>query len=277
MPKLYNEDNMRALIGGYRIGTVDDLNSEGYLRIARTRRRQLGQMTMALDTVAAKRRIPDSHYQISQKIDGEFSMMIYEHGEVCLLNPGKTLRVGAPFMIEAAEMLKKSGVKKALIGGEFYVQRDQWVTGTGHEGVVARSETAGVFKVKPRHSLDLAVIGFTESTDDRVGMLHDMLLAIVRKDGTYQIVTRVGGGFSDEQRVSILKKLTPMVADSEFHEVNSSRVAYQMVEPGLVVEIECLDLVAMTSRGNPIDKICASAALKRSSLAISTNGKKNIL
>ena len=68
MPKLYNEENMRALFGGYRIGTVDDLNVEGYLRIVRTRRRQLGQMTMALDTETAKRRIPDSTYQISQKI-----------------------------------------------------------------------------------------------------------------------------------------------------------------------------------------------------------------
>ncbi len=342
MPKLYNEDNMRALFGGYRIGTVDDLNVEGYLRIVRTRRRQLGQMTMALDTETAKRRIPDSTYQISQKIDGEFSMLIFEHGEVCTLNPGKTLRAGAPFMAEAAELLTKAGIKKALIGGEFYVQRteefkkkdgkatrvhdivrigrkpadqpeldqlgfacfniydldgadlsmdydatiakldeifgagkrihpvktaigenasavlkqyEKWVLGEGHEGVVARSHTAGVFKVKPRHSLDLAVLGFTESTDDRTGMLHDMLLAIVRTDGTYQIVSRVGGGFSDEQRVSILKKLQPLVAESEFHEVNSSRVAYQMIEPGLVVEIECLDLVAMTSRGNPIDKM----------------------
>ena len=28
-----------------------------------------------------------------------------------------------------------------------------------------------------------------------------------------------------------------------------------MIEPGLVAEIQCLDLVAMTSRGNPIDKM----------------------
>ena len=123
MPKLYNEENMRALIDGYRIGTVDDLNTEGYLRIVRMRRRQLGQMTMALDTETAKRRIPDSSYQISQKIDGEFSMLIFENGEVCTLNPGKTLRAGAPFMKEAAELLSKAGIKKALIGGEFYVQR----------------------------------------------------------------------------------------------------------------------------------------------------------
>jgi len=56
MPKLYNEENMRALLGPYRIGTVDDLNEDGLLRIVRMRRRQLGQMTMALDTESAKRR-----------------------------------------------------------------------------------------------------------------------------------------------------------------------------------------------------------------------------
>lgn len=344
---LYNEKDMRAMVGSYRIGTVDNLNENGLLRIVRTRRRQLGQMTMALDTETAKRRIPDASYQISQKIDGEFAMLIYREnetgeGEACILNPGKTLRAGVPFLDEAIAHLKKFGVKKALIGGEFYVQRtdefkakdgkatrvhdivrigrkpedqaqlnqlgfacfniydwdgadmsmdydasiaklddvfgkgilihpvktiigenakavlkqyDEWVTGEGHEGVVARSPNAGVFKVKPKHNLDLAVIGFTESMDDRTGMLHDMLLAIVRKDGTYQIVSRVGGGFSDEQRVTILKDLQTRVVESDFHEVNSSRVAYQMVQPGLVAEIQCLDLVAMTSRGNPIDKM----------------------
>ena len=58
MPKLYNEENMRAVLGPYRIGTVDDLNEDGLLRIVRMRRRQLGHMTMALDTESAKRRIP---------------------------------------------------------------------------------------------------------------------------------------------------------------------------------------------------------------------------
>ena len=342
MPKLYNADTMRAMVGGYLIGTVYDLNEEGLLRIVRTRRRQLGQMTMALDTQSAKRRIPDGPYQISQKYDGEFAMLIYRDGEACIINPGKTVRAGAPFLKEAVERLQKAGVKSALLGGEFYVQRtdefkkmdgkatrvhdivrigrkpenedqlaqlgfacfniydldgqdmsmdydgvmtkldeifkggklihpvttvigenssavlkqyEAWVMNEGHEGVVARSPNAGVFKVKPKHNLDLAVIGFTESTDDRTGMLHDMLLAIVRQDGSFQIVSRVGGGFSDEQRITILKDLKTRVTESDFHEVNSARVAYQMIEPGLVAEIQCLDLVAMTSRGNPIDKM----------------------
>ena len=336
MAKLYDAENMRKLIGGYLIGTYEDLNEEGYLRVVRYRRRQLGQMTMALDTQTAKRRIPDGTYQVSRKVDGEYSVLIYENGEACLLNPGKTLRAGAPFLAEAATMLKAAGVKKAMIGGEFhYVRPDgkrarihdivaigrapqtpeevddlafaafniydlegedlsmnyqgaieklqelfngghrvfpvesvnvddatgvlkqykKWVLKEGEEGVVARSPNAGAFKIKPRHNIDLAVVGFTESSDDRAGMLHDMLLAVIRPSGSFQIVSRVGGGFSDAQRVEFLELLQERVVESDFHEVNSQRVAYQMVKPGLVVEIQCLDLVSTTSRGNTIDRM----------------------
>jgi len=45
------------------------------------------------------------------------------------------------------------------------------------------------------------------------------------------------------------------VVESDFREVNSDRVAYQMVKPSMVIEIECLDLISTTSRGNTIDKM----------------------
>src|SRR5262249_21318016 len=70
-----------------------------------------------------------------------------------------------------------------------------WV-GQGAEGAVVRSDAAGLFKIKPRHTIDAAVIGFTEGTDDRRGMVHDLLLALMRPDGTFHILGRVGGGFT---------------------------------------------------------------------------------
>jgi len=45
------------------------------------------------------------------------------------------------------------------------------------------------------------------------------------------------------------------VVDSEYAEVNSDRVAYRMISPGIVFEISCLDIIARTSRGNTIDKM----------------------
>jgi len=138
---------------------------------------------------------------------------------------------------------------------EIFKLFSKWVDEEDAEGVVVRSDTAGVFKIKPRHTLDLAVVGFTEGIDDRSGMLHSMLLAVIRSDGSFQIISRVGGGFSDDQRIEILKLLNPQVVESEYAEVNSDRVAYQMIKPGLVIEISCLDIISRTSHGSTIDRM----------------------
>ena len=120
---------------------------------------------------------------------------------------------------------------------------------------MVRSDSAGIFKVKPRHTLDAAVIGFTESTDDRTGMMHDLLLAIVRNDGAMHVLCRVGGGFTDDQRREMLSDLKDMVVTSEYAEVNSDHVAYQMVRPEWVVEISCLDMISQTTRGAPVNRM----------------------
>lgn len=131
----------------------------------------------------------------------------------------------------------------------------QWVEKQGAEGVVVRSDSAGMFKIKPRHTLDAVVVGFTESSDDRQGMMHDLLLAVMREDGTLHILCRVGGGFDEEQRRTMLSDLKDRVVPSEYAEVNSDYVAYQMVRPEWVVEISCLDLISQTTRGGNINRM----------------------
>jgi ATP dependent DNA ligase-like protein len=132
---------------------------------------------------------------------------------------------------------------------------ERWVEKEGAEGLVARSDAAGSFKIKPRHNLDVAVIGFSESTGDRAGLLHDMLVAVMRREGTLHVLGRVGGGFTDEQRKEMLSDLKDMAADSEYAEVSSDHVAYQMVRPDWVVEISCLDLVSQNTRGGPVSRM----------------------
>jgi len=131
---------------------------------------------------------------------------------------------------------------------------DQWVEQGGAEGIVARSDQAGMFKVKPTCSLDVAVVGFTEGTDDRAGMLHDMLVAVMRPEATFHILGRVGGGFTDDQRREFLSDLKDLAADSEYSEVNDG-VAYQMVRPEWCIEIQCLDLINQSTRGASIDRM----------------------
>ena len=129
----------------------------------------------------------------------------------------------------------------------------QWV-GEGDEGIIAQSDAVGWFKIKPRHSIDLAVVGFSRGIEDRSEMLHSLLIAVVRKDGSFHIVGRTGGGFSDEERVRLLNDLGKRAVESSYVEVNSDRVAYRMIEPGLVAEISCLDIISETSDGGTIDR-----------------------
>src|SRR5262249_13033599 len=90
--------------------------------------------------------------------------------------------------VEARWLTKSSEIR------ELY---DQWVEKEGAEGIVCRSDVAGSFKIKPRHNLDVAVIGFAESGGERTGLLHDMLVAVLRQEGTFHVLGRVGGGFTD--------------------------------------------------------------------------------
>jgi len=323
-------------LGDYATGNASDsLADQALLQATRMRRRQLSRMTRAYDRPTAKSRLPDAEYVISRKVDGEFTCLFYQNGEVITLNPGGTLRSGAPFHKEAAQILSDAGIKEAMLGGELHVRHDdgkrervhdvvqrarapetqsdvdslcfavfniydldgqdlsmhyasalekadelfgkgdrvipveaktgdrkaaldmfdQWVIDEGSEGIVIRSDGAGIFKIKPRHSLDLAILGYSEGVDDRAGMLHSMLIGVVRDETHAHIVGRVGGGFSDEERVSLLKDLARLDVESDYAEVNSDRVAYRMIAPELVAEVSCLDIIATTSHGSAIDRM----------------------
>ncbi len=336
MSEFIDKARLTIKAGGYGIGPAAALADPMLLPRVQTFRRQFGARMMAFDKAKAARKIPGGEYFVSRKIDGEFTVLIYDGKTVFTVNPGGTVRTGLPFMDEAAKLLKKAKVKNAMIAGELHVRRpdgkrarvhdvsrvarnpesaddlqtlcfavfdaveidgepvtgtyaetwgklskwfdggdlvrpvetvsgekaadvvkqfEEWVEEEGSEGVVARSDTGGVFKVKPRHTIDVAVIGFTEGVDDRSGLLHDLLLAVMRADGAFHIIGRVGGGFSDEERVNFLSDLKDLVVESEYAEVNSDRVAYQMVRPDWVIEISCLDLVSQTTRGGSIDRM----------------------
>ena len=156
------------------------------------------------------------------------------------------------------ELIHTVEVAQAKSASEINKYFHDWVIDGGSEGLVIRSDTVGNFKIKPRHTLDAAIIGFTENSDDRTGMMHDLLLAIMRNDGALQVLCRVGGGFSDEDRRNLLSDMKDMIVSSEYAEVNSDHVAYQMVEPKCVVEISFLDLISQTTRGGPVNRMVLS-------------------
>jgi hypothetical protein len=331
---MLDRSRLEIRLGDFAIGSATALADARLLPRVQEYRRQLALRMVPLDASEIKQRLSASDYHVSRKIDGEFDVLVFDEGEALLLNPGGTVRIGLPALVEAAARLKRGGVQRALVAGELnYARPDgkrprvhdvsraarqpesradldalqfsafdlmeingeppptqfapvwkqltelfgsgervgtveavalrdpsevekqfrKWV-GQGAEGAVVRSDAAGLFKIKPRHTIDAAVIGFTEGTDDRQGLIHDLLLALMRPDGTFHVLGRVGGGFSTDDRRNFLSDLKDLAAESDYAEVND-HVAYQMVRPEWVIEISVLDLLTETTRGAPINRM----------------------
>lgn len=131
---------------------------------------------------------------------------------------------------------------------------DELVVGEGAEGLVIHSESHIIWKVKPRHSIDAAAIGYT--TSDRG--LRDLMLAVRRKDGLFQMFAVGSNGFSEEDRQKIVDRLAKLHVESQYILSDSRGIAYQMLKPELVYEVSVLELVA---RGND-DKVKLNPLLR---------------
>lgn len=152
------------------------------------------------------------------------------------------------------EQVKPVQMRNASSKDEVQEIFDEWVGGEGAEGLVVHSESPIVWKVKERHTIDAAVIGYT--TADRG--IRDLMFAVRRPDGLFQMFALGSMGMSDEQRADIAQRLSTKHVESQYVLSDSRGIAYQMVKPELVFEISVLELVV---RGND-DKIKMNPLLK---------------
>jgi hypothetical protein len=124
-----------------------------------------------------------------------------------------------------------------------------WVEGEGAEGLVVRSELPLVYKIKPLYSLDVAVVGFSEGVAENKGQIRSLLLALMPADGVYQIVGHTGNGFDEELRKELFERLLALVMPSKYIETDSNHVAFHMVKPELVIELNINDVLFETGSG----------------------------
>lgn len=125
------------------------------------------------------------------------------------------------------------------------------VTQRGAEGLVVHNENGIVYKIKPRHTVDAVVIGYTLGEDTRSDMARDLLVAVMEPDGAFREIASVGVGLSDAMRAQFYSRLKDMHVDSDFIKTDSRNIAFQMVRPEIVVEISAVDYVTENSAGEP--------------------------
>ena len=152
------------------------------------------------------------------------------------------------------EQVKPVQMRNASSKDEVQEIFDEWVGDEGAEGLVVHSEAPIVWKVKTRHTIDAAVIGYT--TAERG--IRDLMFAVRRPDGLFQMFVLGSTGLKDEERADIAKRLGEKHVESQYVLSDSRGIAYQMVKPELVFEISVLELVA---RGND-DKIKMNPLLR---------------
>ncbi len=145
-------------------------------------------------------------------------------------------------ILKGGTLVHRVDWKVAESNGEVKEIFTEWVEKEGSEGLVVRSGMPFVWKIKPRHNVDAVVVGFTEGTGDARGQVRTMLLALMPEEGKYQVVTKVGGGMTEQQKRDLYDYFAPRVMASEFNETDSNHVAFRMVEPDRVIEFSVNDV-----------------------------------
>ena len=130
---------------------------------------------------------------------------------------------------------------------------DEWVECQGAEGLVIHSDSHIICKVKPRHTIDAVIVGYTMGDKG----VRDLMMAVRKEDGLFQVFAVGSGGLSDEARLSLLDRLSQQHVESQYILSDSRGIAYQMVKPEIVFELSVIELVA---KGND-DKVRTNALL----------------
>jgi hypothetical protein len=133
-------------------------------------------------------------------------------------------------------------------------QYDNWVSGKKFEGLVARSDDARTYKVKPVTEFDAAILGFTEKRlDGGDYVVRTVLVGVQASDGSWIPLVPVGNIGDNEFRKELYSILKPSVIPSSYRKTSeSSGVMYQFVNPQLVAEIKALDLQTEDASGKKV-------------------------
>ncbi len=180
-----------------------------------------------------------------------------------LIQEGDKKYYGEPYedrlqrMAEIFKGGKRVNVAPTFVGegaGEVGTCYHAWVDSRLAEGLVVRNEHGIIYKIKPRIEVDAVVLGFGERKSAYPD-LGEIVIALKREDGSFQILGAVSTGFSDDERMEWYERLSKMEVESYYRYRSSEGMLIRFVRPEIVVQIRCSDLLALDSRERSIMKM----------------------
>ena len=113
------KDKLRRM-NGYEEGKIDAIDSETSTKALDYKKNFLKQF-IAIYPALIDKRLGDSRYYVTRKYDGEFATIVFDGDIAVTINRSGRVRIGIPCITEATEILKKAGIKQAVIPAEIYV------------------------------------------------------------------------------------------------------------------------------------------------------------
>ena len=152
------------------------------------------------------------------------------------------------FSIEEIEVTSRKDIQT-----EF----EERVVNKNQEGLIVRGFNAPIFKIKPKLTFDFVVLGYSLGYSDNFNLLKEILFGIMTQKDEFLIVGKVGGGFTIEQRTTLLEDLQNLKAESNIIEPSGSKTPFIFIKPEKVIEVESVDIVSNTS-----DQIIKKSVIK---------------
>ena len=141
-------------------------------------------------------------------------------------------------------------------GDELGKVLDEVLTGGG-EGIVVRHEKERDYaKIKPRLTIDAAIMGYVEgSFDGKIGTRNILVgLTYPAKSETtiFQTLARTGSGIDDKMAVDLLERLKGLKVEAPLLLNDSDGREVHFVKPEIIVEIEGEDWIRNRTDGRPV-------------------------
>lgn len=121
------------------------------------------------------------------------------------------------------------------------------VNNENQEGLVVRGFNGPIFKIKPKLTFDFVVLGYSLGYSDNFTLLKELLFGVLINKDEYLIVGKLGGGFTNNQRSSFVEDLKNLKVESNLIEPSGSKIPFTFIKPGLVVEVESVDIINSAS------------------------------
>jgi hypothetical protein len=160
-----------------------------------------------------------------------------------LLSKGKNI-----FSIEETEVISRKDIQ---------TEYEDRVINKNQEGLIVKGFNGPTFKIKPKLTFDFVVLGYSLGYSDNFNLLKELLFGIMIEKDEFLIVGKVGGGFTIEQRTSLLEGLKNLKVESNLIEPSGSKTPFTFIKPKKVIEVESVDIVNNTS-----DQIIKKSVIK---------------